>query len=232
MNALSPPRPALVSGARRDLPVREQQRLPDRAPRGRQGRCRAHGDRRADPRRAPPARARHRAEARRHDRVAAGDRVLAAPCASSRRRSRRQPGAPAGAARRSGRARGDGDRRRPGALAGRRTRRLCRRSPAVRHAGDRRDLAPQGPERQARARALEGRRALSDALGPDRYAAAEFQPGPVHAGGDHHRRRAVGPRLRARGRSDISGRAIRSGANGWRCREPRSRSPPTSAPSR
>ena len=32
------------------------------------------------------------------DRVAAGGRVLAAPCASSRRRSRRESGAPAGAA--------------------------------------------------------------------------------------------------------------------------------------
>ena len=41
-----------------------------RAARRRQGRCRAHGARRADPRRAAPARAGHRAEARRHDRMA------------------------------------------------------------------------------------------------------------------------------------------------------------------
>ena len=47
-----------------------------------------------------------------------------------------------------------------------------------------------------RARALsEDRRAVPDALGPDRHAAAKFVPGSVHAGRDHHRRRAVGPRL-------------------------------------
>ena len=72
----------------------------DRAARRRQGRRRAHGARRADPRRAPPARSCHRAEARRHDRVAAGGRVLAAPSAPSHCRSRRQPRAPAGAPRR------------------------------------------------------------------------------------------------------------------------------------
>ena len=95
-----PPRLALLPATRRDLPLRARRCLSYRAARRRQGRCCAHGDRRADPRRAAPARPRHRAQARRHDRMAAGDRVLAAPCASSRRRSRRQPRAPAGAARR------------------------------------------------------------------------------------------------------------------------------------
>ena len=69
-----------LPGTRRNLALRARRRLSDRAARRRQGRCRAHGARRADPRRAPPARSCHRAEARRHDRMAGGGRVLAAPC--------------------------------------------------------------------------------------------------------------------------------------------------------
>ena len=67
----SPPRVLRsLPATRRNLSVRARRRLSDRAARRRQGRCRAHGARRADPRRAPPARPCHRAEARRHDRVA------------------------------------------------------------------------------------------------------------------------------------------------------------------
>src|SRR5262249_15405579 len=40
--------------------------------------------------------------------------------------------------------------------------------------------------------AVEGRRALPDALGPDRYAAAKLGHGPVHARRRRARRRAVG----------------------------------------
>ncbi len=106
------------------------------------------------------------------------------------------------------------------------------RSSAVRPAGDRRDLAPQRPERQARPRAPEGRGAVPDALGPDRHPATKLEPGPVHADRHHHRWRAVGPRLRALAEAVFpalrSVRARMDGAAGGRGAE----SPPTSAPSR
>ena len=79
-----------LSATRRDVSVRARRGLSHRAARRRQGCGRAHGGRRADPRR-------HRRHALviapklvADDRVAAGGRVLAAPAASARRRSRRQ----------------------------------------------------------------------------------------------------------------------------------------------
>ena len=192
---LPPSHPAFVSAARRNLALRARRGVFDRAAWRRQRRCRTHGACRADPRSAAPARPGHRAEARRHDRMAAGDRVLAAPAASARRRSQRNGGMPASTPRAAADARDYRDWYRSRALAGHRARRLCGRSPALRHADHRRDLAPQGPKRQARPGAGKNRRALSDALGPDRHAAPEFEPGSLHAGRHHHRWRVVGPRL-------------------------------------
>ena len=118
-SAISAPRsrPALLSGARRDVPVRARGGVFHRAARRRQGRRRAHGGRRADPRRTPPAPPRHCAEAGRHHRVAGGGRGLAASPASEHRSPRRKPGAPARAPRHGGRAPGHGDRHRSGAVA-------------------------------------------------------------------------------------------------------------------
>ncbi len=71
-------RSALLPGKSRYLALRARRCLSYRAPRRRQGRCRAHGVRRPDPRRTPPPRAGDCAEAGRHDRMAGRGRVLAA----------------------------------------------------------------------------------------------------------------------------------------------------------